>query len=164
MGIRMLHRRTAHARTRAQAHADTAPFAARRPVPAHAAAASTARVPTDLATLLRRATSATGHLATALHRAPGAAHLATVLRHANATLRHRDPVAPREPSAPRLWAELALSYLALALTLLPRSRPLPTMTVFIAPTAPDPVSGHPDRPLPSRQAPAPAAGEPDATP
>lgn len=113
MGIRMLHRRTAPARRQAQAYAVQAPFSSRLPVPAHAAGASTARIPVNLVTQLRR-------------------------RFAR---RDRD-VVPEEPSVQRLWGELALSYLALALTLLPRSRPVPTMTVFVA-TA-DPVSGGPE--------------------
>ncbi|MFK4104805.1 hypothetical protein ACI2L1_32990 [Streptomyces sp. NPDC019531] len=137
MGIRMLHRRTAPARTQAQAHADNAPSVARRPVPAHAAAASTARVPRDLTTLLRRATDD--------------------LRHRFAR-RDRDDVdqepegVSQEPSRHRLWAELALGYLALALTLLPRARPMPTMTVFVATT--DTVIGRPEgRPLPGHRTP-----------
>ncbi|MER7562622.1 hypothetical protein ABTZ93_06590 [Streptomyces sp. NPDC097941] len=129
MGIRMLHRRAGPGRTQAQAHADRAPSGRRSPVPVHATAASTARIPFDLATLLRRTR--------------GRVRL-TTLRHA-AT--ERDAA---------LWAELALSYLALALTLLPRSRPMPTMTVFIA--AVDAVSERAgDRPLPGRRAPGPGA-------
>ena len=93
MGIRMLHRRTAPA----QAYAEQAPYSLRSPVPAHAAGASTARVPVGLAARLRRA---------------------------RAELRH--------PLRHRVWGELALGYLALALTLLPRSRPVSTMTVFVA--------------------------------
>jgi hypothetical protein len=136
MGIRMLHRRTAPA----QAYA--APFSAQRPVPAHAAAASTARIPFDLATLLRRVP----------------ARFTTTVRHAATVLRHRvtDAVEQEEPSGHRLWAELALSYLALALTLLPRSRPMPTMTVFM--TTPDPVSERAGgRPLPRHRTPGPGA-------
>ncbi|MCX5260168.1 hypothetical protein OOK27_39540 [Streptomyces canus] len=153
MGIRMLHRRTAPA----QAYA--APFSAQRPVPAHAAAASTARIPFDLATLLRRARA----------RAAGPripARYTTTLRHAATELRHRvtrrdrdavDAVEHEEPSGCRLWAELALSYLALALTLLPRSRPMPTMTVFMATTA-DTVSERAGRrPLPRHRTPGPGA-------
>ncbi|CAM5637444.1 hypothetical protein [Streptomyces canus] len=132
MGIRMLHRRTAPA----QAYADPAPFFAQRPVPAHAAAASTARIPFDLAALLR--------------------HAAAELRH-RVTRNDRDVVEQEEPSGPRLWAELALSYLALALTLLPRSRPMPTMTVFMATTA-DTVSERAGgRPLPRHRTPGPGA-------
>ncbi|MEV3909518.1 MULTISPECIES: hypothetical protein [Streptomyces] len=144
MGIRMLHRRTASA----QAYADQAPFSAQRPVPAHAAAASTARIPFDLATLLRRVP----------------ARFTSTLRHAATELRHRVARRDRcavddveeEPSGHRLWAELALSYLALALTLLPRSRPMPTMTVFMA-TA-DTVSERAGvRPLPRHRTPGPGA-------
>jgi hypothetical protein len=46
----MLNRRTA----KAQAHADPAPAEPSTPVPVFAADASTARIPTDLATTLRR--------------------------------------------------------------------------------------------------------------
>ncbi|MDQ1071438.1 hypothetical protein [Streptomyces canus] len=153
MGIRMLHRRTAPA----QAYADQAPFSAQRPVPAHAAAASTARIPFDLATLLRRARARA-----ASPRIP--ARFTTTLRHAAAELQHRVTCRDRyavdhveeEPSGPRLWAELALSYLALALTLLPRSRPMPTMTVFMATR--DPVSERAGgRPLPRHRTPGPGA-------
>ncbi|MET7736468.1 hypothetical protein ABZT02_34665 [Streptomyces sp. NPDC005402] len=146
MGIRMLHRRTAPA----QAYADRAPFSVQRPVPAHAAAASTARLPFDLATLLRRARA----------RVAGAripARLTIPLRH-RVTRRDRDVVQHEEPSRRRLWAELAFGYLALALTLLPRSRPMPTMTVFIAATAADAVSERVgERPLPGRRTPGPGA-------
>jgi len=153
MGIRMLHRRTAPARTQAQAHADKVPFSARPRVPAHAAAASTARVPVDLAALLRRGKD------TSL-RVP--AHLATTLRHATADLRHRltgdDRDVVEQGRWP--WAELGLSYLALVLTLLPRSRTLPTMTVFVA--AADTLSERPGDPAPMPP-PGCRAPEPDAT-
>jgi hypothetical protein len=155
MGIRMLHRRAVTGRTQAQAHADKAPSVRRSPVPAHAAAASTARIPFDLAALLRRARARA-----ASPRIP--VRLTTTLRHAAADLRHRvargerDAVGPEEPAGHRLWAEPALSYLALALTLLPRSRPLPTMTVFLA--AADAVSERAgDRPRPGRRTPGPGA-------
>ncbi|MDH6583946.1 hypothetical protein M2161_003052 [Streptomyces sp. SAI-133] len=141
MGIRMLHRRAAPGRAQAQAHAEQAP-SVRPPVPAHAAAASTARIPFDLATFL--------HRARARARLGPLRHAAAELRH-RVTRRDRDAVA-EEPSGPRLWAELALGYLALALTLLPRSRPMPTMTVFIAPAAVDAVSERAgDRPPPGRR-------------
>ncbi|MFG2731714.1 hypothetical protein [Streptomyces canus] len=154
MGIRMLHRRTAPA----QAYA--APFSAQRPVPAHAAAASTARIPFDLATLLRRVRArAAGPRIPA--RFSTLCHAATELRH-RVTRRDRDAVdavdavEQGEPSGHRLWAELALSYLALALTLLPRCRPMPTMTVFMATS--DPVSGRAGgRPLPRHRTPGPGA-------
>ncbi|MFJ9116392.1 hypothetical protein ACIRJO_12685 [Streptomyces sp. NPDC102394] len=68
MGIRMLNRRTATAR----AHAEPAPAEPSTPVPVFAADASTARIPTDLAT----------DLATTLHRT--AAHLTDRLRHRSA--------------------------------------------------------------------------------
>ncbi len=138
MGIRMLHRRTAPA----QAYAAPAPFFAQRPVPAHAAAASTVRIPFDLATLLRRVP----------------ARFTATLRHAATELRHRVPRRGRDAveQGHRLWAELALSYLALALTLLPWSRPMPTMTVFMA--ASDTVSERAGgRSLPGHRTPGPGA-------
>ncbi|MET8078465.1 hypothetical protein [Streptomyces sp. NPDC005303] len=155
MGIRMLHRRSAPA----QAYADQARFSAQRPVPAHAAAASTARIPFDLATLLRRARARA-----ASPRIP--ARLTTPLRHAATDLRHRvtrrdqGAVEDEEPSRCRLWAELALGYLALALTLLPGSRPMSTMTVFVAAVVAeaDAVSERAgDRRLPGRRGPGPGA-------
>lgn len=48
-----------------------------------------------------------------------------------ARLRRRLRRGQGEP-LPRRLRELALRYLALALTLLPRSRPVPAMTVFVA--------------------------------
>lgn len=146
MGIRMLHRRAVPGRAQAQAHAEQAP-SVRPPVPAHAAAASTARIPFDLAMFLRRARArAAGPRVTG--RLTPLRHAATAIRH-RVTRRDRDVVG-EEPSGPRLWAELAVSYLALALTLLPRSRPMPTMTVFIA--AADAVSERAgDRSLPGRR-------------
>ncbi|MGC0341563.1 hypothetical protein [Streptomyces sp. SLBN-8D4] len=146
MGIRMLHRRAAPGRTQAPVYAGKAP-SVRPPVPAHAAAASTARIPFDLATLLRRA----------LARAAGPripVRVGRGLRRAAAELRHR--VSRRDRDAIERWAELALSYLSLALTLLPRSRPMPTMTVFVA--AADAVSERAgDRSLPGRRTPGPGA-------
>ncbi|MGI5453957.1 hypothetical protein ACQEWB_12430 [Streptomyces sp. CA-249302] len=61
MGIRMLNRRPA----RAQASVESAPVVPPAPVPAFAADASTARIPTDLATALR---SIPTDLATTLRR------------------------------------------------------------------------------------------------
>jgi hypothetical protein len=130
MGIRMLHGRAVPGRTQAPAHADRAP-SVRPPVPAHAAAASTARIPFDLVTLVRRARARAVRPRIPVRLTTTLRHAATELRH-RVTRRERDAVGQEEPSGHRLWAELALSYLALALTLLPRSRPMPTMTVFIA--------------------------------
>lgn len=175
MGIRTLHRRTAHA------HADAAPPAPPPPpVPAFAPAASTARIPTDLAAVLRRATATVpADLATTLRRATTAGTaripdgLATALRAAAAGTRRRiirrDRDAVRaaraahavrqEREAPvwRLWADLGRSYLALVLTLLHRSRPMPTFTVFTAVS--ERRTDAPLRPRPHRRTPG-----PDATP
>ncbi|MGW7281224.1 hypothetical protein ACWGIV_23575 [Streptomyces sp. NPDC054844] len=81
------------------------------PVPVVAPGASTGRIPTTLAAALRRT--------------------AADLRR---RLVHRDPpaAAPRETPAWRLWADLTRGYLALALTLLPRSPTAQTVTVFVA--------------------------------
>ncbi|MCX4880070.1 hypothetical protein [Streptomyces sp. NBC_00847] len=83
MGIRMLNRRMA----RAQASAEAASAAPPAPVPAFAARASTARIPTDLVVVLRRT----------------ATHLRRRLR--------RPAKTSGEPSVWRLWAGLGRSYL-----------------------------------------------------
>ncbi|MFE9437663.1 hypothetical protein ACFYO2_01390 [Streptomyces sp. NPDC006602] len=136
MGIRMLHRRTAHARAQAKAHAETAPpVPPPPPLPAFAAAASTARIPTDLAMVLRRArftvpadlaaslrrVTTTGtdripaDLAKTLRRAATArtarlpADLGTALRHAAAgTRRRRDRREWRERKGVRQEREAAV--------------------------------------------------------
>lgn len=54
------------------------------------------------------------------------ADLMSALRHRAATLRHR------LPHRAQGWAELIRCYLALARTLLPQSRPVRTVTVFVA--------------------------------
>ncbi|WP_437020516.1 hypothetical protein [Streptomyces sp. enrichment culture] len=111
------------------------------PVPVLAPGASTARLPGTLATALRRA-------AAGLRRGPA----------------HRAPAAAGAGDSPawRVWAELARSYLALALTLLPRPRRAPAFTVFVA-TA-DPVSARASGPAPYRDRPAPSDPGPDAAP
>ncbi|MDQ1044622.1 hypothetical protein [Streptomyces sp. V4I2] len=162
MGIRMLHRRTAQARAQAKAHAKTAPPAPPPPVPAFSATASTARIPTDPATVLRRATTAgtaripTG-LAAALRQA--ALHHAAASTRRRLDRRERDAVRrqKREASVWRLWVDLGRGYLALGLTLLPRSRPMPTFTVFTAVNE-WPIDA-PSRRRPNRRTPG-----PDATP
>ncbi|GAA4011729.1 hypothetical protein GCM10022232_61710 [Streptomyces plumbiresistens] len=187
MGIRMLHRRTAHARAQAKAHVKTAPPAPPPQVPAFSATASTVRVPTDPATVLGRATAAVPtDLAATLRRATavGIARIPTglaaalrqaalhhaalrhaALRHAAASTRRRldrrerDAVwrHKREASVWRLWVDLGRGYLALGLTLLPRSRPMPTFTVFTAVNE-WPIDAPPRR-HPNRRTPG-----PDATP
>lgn len=102
MGIRTLHRQTAPAQATTDATASTPAVH----VPPFSAAASTPRIPRDLATTLRRA--------------------ATDVRH---RLTRRDWLTRRDL---RLWADQARGYLALLLTAVPRSRPMRTMTVFIA--------------------------------
>ncbi|MCO4695001.1 hypothetical protein LRR80_01049 [Streptomyces sp. RO-S4] len=114
MGIRMLHRRAAPPR----AGSDGPTPKTFPPVPVFAAAASTARIPTGLTTGLRDA----------------AAHLGRRLTDG----RWRTGRAPATPGRGteqppwRLWAELARAYLTLVLTLLPRPRPVRTVTVFVA--------------------------------
>ncbi|KUN19166.1 hypothetical protein AQJ23_38165 [Streptomyces antibioticus] len=102
MGIRTLHRQTAPAQATTDATASTPAVH----VPPYSAAASTPRIPTDLATTLRRAVT------DARHR-----------------LARRDWLNRRDL---RLWADQARGYLALLLSAVPRSRPMRTMTVFIA--------------------------------
>lgn len=138
MGIRMLNHRPAVSQTTVGAE----PAAPLPPVPALAAGASTARVPTDLAAPLRRA--GTG-------------------------LRRR--LAPREPLPWRLWADLTRGYVALFLARLPRPGPVRTVTVFVAaPPAADRPSGppqrrpRPDRPPRHPHRPRRGPGRPDATP
>ncbi len=137
MGIRMLHHRT----TPARASTDGPARVPLLPVPVFAPGASTGRIPTTVATALRRT----------------AAGLRRVLA-------RRDPAAatPRETPAWRLWADLARGYLALALTLLPRPRPAHTFTVFTA-TADTP-GARPGGPAPHRRLPGFGERGPDATP
>ncbi|MET9831439.1 hypothetical protein ABZ078_19525 [Streptomyces sp. NPDC006385] len=129
MGIRTLHRRTAPAP--ANVNTEGVPSTARPSAPPFATGASTARIPADLMSTLRRT-------ATTLRRRLG-----------NRT---------------QGWAELTRGYLALARTLLPRSRPVRTVTVFVA-TA-NPVSEPPDGSAPYRphQYPHCQGPGPDATP
>ncbi|MQY33190.1 hypothetical protein SRB17_11510 [Streptomyces sp. RB17] len=122
MGIRMLHRRTPEADTRAWADAASAQAMPASPVPALAADASTARIPADLTATVRRA--------------------ATNLRHRLAGL--TAPV-DRAPDW-RQWADLARGYLALALTAIPRRRPRCTLTVFVASLTDRPAAPGPHRP------------------
>ncbi len=105
MGIRMLHRRTPEAATGAWAATASTQAVPAAPVPALAADASTARIPADLATTLR-----------------------------DTTRRLRRRLAGRAAHTPdwRQWTDLARGYLALVLTVIPRSRPRPTLTVFVA--------------------------------
>ncbi|MFI2376635.1 hypothetical protein ACH5AO_16390 [Streptomyces sp. NPDC018964] len=88
------------------------------PVLAFEAAASTARIPATLATTLRKAAADLGRRV-----ADGRRRTA------------RTPTAVRlagEQPPWRLWAELARAHLTLVLTLLPRPRPVRTVTVFVA--------------------------------
>ncbi|MFH8341112.1 hypothetical protein [Streptomyces sp. AM6-12] len=130
MGIRMLHRRTPEAVSRVWADTASAQALPASPVPALAADASTARIPADPATALRRAA-----------------------RNARRGLRDRAArtgtaaLAGRAPDW-RQWADLARGYLALTLTLVPKSRPRPTLTVFVAPLAERPAGRNPRDPGP----------------
>ncbi|AQS70106.1 hypothetical protein B1H29_27370 [Streptomyces pactum] len=131
----MLHHRTTPAR------ASTGPARVPLlPVPVVAPGASTGRIPTTLATALRR--TAADLRRGLVDRAPAAA-------------------SPREMPAWRLWADLTRGYLALALTLLPRARPAHTFTVFVA--SADSVSALPGGSAPYRR-PGLWGPEPDATP
>ncbi|MBL1084837.1 hypothetical protein JK359_23180 [Streptomyces actinomycinicus] len=105
MGIRTLHRRTPEATPRARADSFSAQAVPASPVPAFAAGASTARIPADLAATVRRVTKEL-----------------------------RRGLAGRPARTPdwRQWADLARGYLALTVTLIPRSRPRHTLTVFVA--------------------------------
>lgn len=116
MGIRMLHR-TAGPPPRAGA--DGPGPEAHPSVPVFATAASTARIPVTLATALRRATTGLG-------------------RRIAGTVRPATTALPDGPLPWRQWAEAARGCLTLVLTLLPRPRPVRTITVFVA--AGDPVS------------------------
>ena len=117
MGIRMLNRRPA----RAQAGAETAPAVPPAPVPAFAARASTARIPTDLVVVLRRTA---------------------------ADLRRRlpRPGTGAEPAAWRLWAGLGRSYVTGLLVRARRSRHARTVRVFIVTAST--LTDRPDGPAP----------------
>ncbi|MEV5874943.1 hypothetical protein AB0L75_12060 [Streptomyces sp. NPDC052101] len=122
MGIRTLHRRTPEADLRARAATASAQAMPASPVPALVADASTARIPADLAVTVRTA--------------------ATALRHGLAGLTARVDHAPDW----RQWVDLARGYLALALTAIPRSRPRPTLTVFVVSLTERPAAPGPHRP------------------
>ncbi|MDN3269393.1 hypothetical protein [Streptomyces sp. MA15] len=145
MGIRMPHRRAAPPR----ADADGPTTQAFPPVPVFAAAASTARVPGGLTAAFRDAAARLGVRVTGGRRRTG-----------------RTPTAPgagTEQPPWRLWAELARAYLTLALTLLPRPRPVRTVTVFVA--ASETLSARPYGPAPAYPRPqGPPWPGPDATP
>ncbi|GAA3493489.1 hypothetical protein GCM10019016_005880 [Streptomyces prasinosporus] len=123
MGIRMLHRRAAPPR----ADADGPTLEAFPPVPVFATAASTARVPATLAAALRHAAADLGRRVTGGRRRTDRASTA-----AGPARPGTPPGLPGEPPPWRLWAELARGYLTLVLTLLPRPRPVRTITVFVA--------------------------------
>lgn len=135
MGIRMLHRTAAPPR----ADAGGTTLRAFPPVPVFAAAASTARIPTTLATALRNATAVLGRRGD-----------------------HRTTTGEQPPW--RLWAELLRAHLTLAVSRLPRPRPVRTVTVFVA--ASETLSARQYGPAAARRAlPAPPwPGWPDATP
>lgn len=127
MGIRMLHRRTPEAVTRAWADTASAQAMPASPVPALAADASTARIPAGLAATVRRAATDLRHGCTG-----GTAH------------------AGHAPDG-RQWTDLARGYLALALTAIPRSRPRQTLTVFVVPLTERPAAPSPHRHRPPRR-------------
>ncbi|PWJ05859.1 hypothetical protein DKG34_19055 [Streptomyces sp. NWU49] len=147
MGIRVLHRRAIPP----WAGADGPALEAFSPVPVFAAAASTVRLPTTRATALRHAAADLGRRVTDGRRRTDRASTAAGTVH------------PGEPPAWRLWTELVRGYLALALTLLPRPRPVRTITVFVA--AGETLSVRPYGPAAaSRPLRGPARPGPDATP
>lgn len=118
MGIRMLNRRPA----RAQASAEAALAVPPAPVPAFAARASTARIPHDLAVVLRRTA---------------------------ADLRRRLPrswTGSAEPPVWRLWAGLGRSYVTGLLVRVRRSRHARTVRVFIVTAGT--LTDRPDGPAP----------------
>ncbi|MFF8730728.1 hypothetical protein ACF073_30255 [Streptomyces sp. NPDC015171] len=119
MGIRMLHRRTPEALTGVWAPTASTQAVPAAPVPALAADASTARIPADPATTVRRAVK---------------------------DLRRR--LAGRPAARPdwRQWTDLARGYLALTLALIPRTRPRQTLTVFVASLTERPGAPGPHRP------------------
>jgi hypothetical protein len=117
----MLHRRTPEAVTRVWADTASAQAMPASPVPALAADASTARIPAYPATTVRRAVAG-------LRR----------------TLAGRTLRAGHAPDW-HPWADLARGYLALALTLMPRSRPRPTLTIFVASVTERPAAAGPHR-------------------
>ncbi|MEW2619697.1 hypothetical protein [Streptomyces sp. NPDC048106] len=131
MGIRMLHRRTPEAVTRVWADTASAQALPASPVPALAADASTARIPADPATTVRRAARNLRRRLT-----DRAALTGTAVRAGRAPDWHQ-------------WSDLARGYLALALTLVPRSRPRPTLTVFVASPTEHPARRGPRDPGPS---------------
>ncbi|UFR05100.1 hypothetical protein KBP30_29800 [Streptomyces sp. Go40/10] len=142
MGIRMLHRRTPVAATGVWADTASAQALPAAPVPALAADASTARIPADLATVLRTATE-----------------------------RLRGRLTGRTARTPdwRQWTDLARGYLALVLTLVPSARPRPTVTVFVASLTERPAAPGPHRPAHRTSpdppdSPAPRDRRPDAGP
>ncbi|MEU2225732.1 hypothetical protein [Streptomyces sp. NPDC018347] len=119
MGIRTLHRRTPVAVAGLWADAASAQAVPAAPVPALAPDASTARIPADPAMTFRGATSG---------------------------LRHRLAGRPARVPDWRQWADLARGYLALTLTLVPRSRPRHELTVFVASLTERPAAPGPHRP------------------
>ncbi|GAB2838751.1 hypothetical protein GCM10027074_01370 [Streptomyces deserti] len=156
------------------------------PVPAFAAAASTARIPATLATALHQATADLRRRLADGWRPTGPGPIGPGPTRPGSTRPgstrpgstgpssmgpdpagpgpiDRDPAAvpPAEPSAWRLWADLARGYLTLVLALLPRPRPAPALTVFIA-TA-DTLSGRPDGSASCRRLPGPQGPQPGAT-
>ncbi|WP_437053581.1 hypothetical protein [Streptomyces sp. enrichment culture] len=118
------------------------------PVPVYASGASTGRIPTPLATTLRRT-------AADLRRRLGR-------RHPRPAAVPDETRETRETPAWRLWADLARGYLALALTLLPRPSTGHTFTVFVAPA--DTLRARRGGPVPRRSRPGWWGPEPDAAP
>ncbi|MGC0332661.1 hypothetical protein RKD23_005651 [Streptomyces sp. SAI-170] len=121
MGIRMLNRRPA-----------PSPLV---PVPAFAAGASTARLVVGPAEAVRHAAVDLGRALSHCRRLRSLGECRPIRGTLAAVGRTRDP------ARWRLWADLARGYVALLLTLLPRTRPAGTLTVFVAGVPP--LSGPP---------------------
>ncbi|MFE4668643.1 hypothetical protein ACFRI7_23310 [Streptomyces sp. NPDC056716] len=94
-------------------HRRPAPAMPLPPVPVFAADASTARLALGPAEALR--------------------HTAKALRRRLTPAKEPVPARPGDPPGRRLWTDLTRGYVALLLTLLPRTRRPRTLTVFTAP-------------------------------
>ncbi|MET7684923.1 hypothetical protein [Streptomyces sp. NPDC005423] len=133
MGIRMLHRRKSRARTQSWAPGGTAARDAFLPPGrAFAAAASTARLPVDLAMALERTAADLRRLTRRKAAAGTDTSPATPLPATPTLPASAGTSTARHTPVWRLWTDLGRGYLGLVLSRLPRSRRIPTTAVFIA--------------------------------